>query len=166
MSKKDVAKIAVFCSLPCAVLCMLWGFLPETLSPLMWCMFVGYCTTYLFNGADIRQWPKTAANYGVGVVWALAYWYFFVLLLNLGVNYTLAMFIDVEVITALIMFVHIGFLSKTCLNKVAMLFPAVFCIFECGGNMATYPWMILSVLIGSFCASISDPFTALFFHKK
>lgn len=166
MSKKTVAKIAILCSLPCTVFCTAWEFLPDAFSSLMWCMFVGYCTTYLFNGADIKQWPKVVANYMVGVLWALAYWYFFVLLLSFGMRYTLAMFVDVEIITALILFTHIGFLSKTCLNKVAILFPAVFCIFECGGDMSKYPYMILSILIGSFCAAISDPFTNLFFRKN
>ena len=157
MKKKTVLLISLAGSLPCAIVCMLYTVIPGALGNYVWCIFVGFCTTYLY-GATVKDTPKVISSYAVGVIWALAFNYFFIWLLQLGVGSALAMFLDVFVITVVLMFVHIGFLQNTWVNKVPMLFPPVFLIFQCGGDMSVYPYMLISLVVGALTAIITDPF--------
>lgn len=170
MSKAKLFVMCIGYSIPCSIAAMLYRIegIPIELRGVLWCMFAGYCTTYLF-GASMKNFPKVVASYAVGVGWAFAYWYFYVLILMLGISHAATMFIDVLVITIIIMYVHLTVLKNTWVGKIALLFPPVFALFASAADINVYKWMIASLVFGAFTAAITEPFTEIFtnlFFKK
>lgn len=163
--KREIAVSSIISSVPCAIACLLLTFAPSPLNGLCWCLFAGYCTTYLAGG-NLKKMPNIWTSYGVGILWAFVFNYFFVWLLSLGASFSLAMLLDVEICTAVLLFVHIAFLMNTWANIIPMLFPPIFFMFQSGGDLTVYPFMIIALLAGSFAAIMTDPFTNLFLKKK
>ncbi|MEA4807431.1 DUF1097 family protein [Acetobacterium wieringae] len=158
--KKDIALMSIVSSLPCAVVCMIYTFLPAPMNGLLWCMFVGYCTTNCV-GPAIKKIPNILSSYIIGILWALAFHFGFIWLFSLGLSVPIAMLLSIEIVTALLVFVHVGLLQNTWANIIPLLFPCVFTLFASQGDFSIYPFMVVSILIGSLTASFAEPITNL-----
>ena len=153
--KKHIAAISVISSIPCAIVCAIYTILPEPMNGLIWCMFLGYFPTFA-KGAEVKQLPNYLCSITAGVVWSIIYHYFFLfLLVSLGLSLTASMFLDVFVITALLMFVHIALLGNTRFNIIPLMFPPIASIFATG-NPSFVPYCAISIVIGCLLATYND----------
>ena len=163
--KKDIVLMSIISSLPYAVVSMIYTILPAPINGLLWCMFVGYCTTNCV-GPSVKKIPNILSCYAVGVLWALAFHYGCVLFMELGLSFTISMLLSVEIVTSLLVFVHVALLQNTWANIIPLLFPSIFTIFACKADFSVYPFMILSIIIGSLTATFADPFCNLILKLK
>jgi len=145
-------KTSIWGALPCAITCMLYMFLPLPIGGLLWCMFVGYCTTNM-NGPTFKNLPHIWGSYALGILWALAFWYGYAWLATFLPLWA-AMLLSIWIVTAALCIVNIGLLKNTVMDILPLYFPSVFTLFACGGDFSVYPWMIVSILIGSLTAMI------------
>lgn len=163
--RDNLVTYSIVGSLPCALACLLLTAFPEPLSGLCWCLFAGYCTTYLIH-ADFKKMPNVFSSYLVGIIWGFVFWYFFIWVEQFGFSFPMTMFIDVEVITAALLFVHLSILKNSWANIIAMLFPPIFMLFSCHADMSKYPYMIIALFLGSFSAIVTAPFTDFILGRK
>ena len=164
MTRKQLVSYAMISSIPCAAISMIYCWLPAPFNGLLWCIYVGFCTTYLVP-EEKRKIRNIYPSYLIGIIWGLAYWYFYTPMIQLFGNGGAAMFFDVWIITALIMVVHIGFIMKKFTNILPLLFPMVFIIFENGGDFGKYPYMVLTIIIGSLTALLDEWFASKLMQK-
>ena len=153
MSFPTLFKAAFLDALPLAIVCMIYVFLPAPMNELVWCMFVGYCTTKL-SGAVFKNLPHIWCSYVLGIFWALAFWFGYVLLATIGLPAWACMLLSIWVVTAILSIVNVGFLQKTWFDVIPLYFPPTFTLFACGGDFTVYPWMVLSIFIGSLMAMV------------
>lgn len=153
MSFPALTKTALLDALPLALACMVYTFLPAPMNELVWCMFVGFCTTKL-AGALFENLPHIWCSYLLGIGWALAFWFGYALLAALGLPAWACMLLSIWIVTAALSIVNVGFLQKTWFDIIPLYFPPTFTLFACGGDFAVYPWMVLSIFIGSLFAMV------------
>lgn len=113
----------------------------------LWCVYIGFFLTMAF-GVKLPEYPNYLCSLLVGYVWALAYvfghqwleaWF--------AMPSLLALSLSELVLTFLLIFVHLRFLSRTWLNKVPAVFAAVATVFAAGG-IQHLPLCALSAVIG------------------
>lgn len=101
----------------------------------LWCVYIGFFLTMAF-GVKLPEYPNYLCSLLVGYVWALAYvfghqwleaWF--------AMPSLLALSLSELVLTFLLIFVHLRFLSRTWLNKVP-------------GGIQHLPLCALSAVIG------------------
>ena len=108
------------------------------LDDFLWAVYIGFFLTMAF-GADKRQLPNYICSLLAGYIWAFGYMYGYRLLEEfLNMPHIAALATAELVLTFLLLYVHIKFLSDTWLNKIPAVFAAVATVFASGGvdNMA------------------------------
>ncbi len=104
------------------------------LNGLLWAVYIGFFLTMAF-GADKSQLPNYICSLLSGYIWAFGYMYGYILLENLLHMPHIAALATAELIlTFLLIFVHLKFLSRTWLNKVPAVFAAIATVFASGGT--------------------------------
>ena len=95
----------------------------------LWCVYIGFFLTMAF-GVKLPEYPNYLCSLLVGYVWAFAYvfghqwleaWF--------AMPSLLALSLSELVLTFLLIFVHLRFLSRTWLNKVPAVFAAIATVF-------------------------------------
>ena len=99
----------------------------------LWCVYIGFFLTMAF-GVKLPEYPNYLCSLLVGYVWAFAYvfghqwleaWF--------AMPSLLALSLSELVLTFLLLFVHLRFLSRTWFNKVPAVFAAIATVFAAGG---------------------------------
>ena len=106
----------------------------------LWCVYIGFFLTMAF-GVKLPEYPNYLCSLLVGYVWAFAYVFGHQWLEDwFAMPSLLALSLSELVLTFLLLFVHLRFLSRTWLNKV----PAV----VAPGGIQQLPLCALSAVIG------------------
>jgi hypothetical protein len=160
--KNDILRSSIMGSVPFAVL----GGLFTLASPYMkvWCLAMGFCIAYCAN-LKFKDLIDLALSLLVGIIWAFAFWYSWLLFLHIEMGQLPAMLFSLLIVNAALLYVHTRFLHNTPLRRIPLHFPAIFSLFECGADMTVYPFMLLAIFIGASAALVSGPFADLFKSK-
>lgn len=113
----------------------------------LWCVYIGFFLTMAF-GVKLPEYPNYLCSLLVGYVWAFAYVFGHQWLEDwFAMPSLLALSLSELVLTFLLIFVHLRFLSRTWLNKVPAVFAAIATVFAAGG-IQHLPLCALSAVIG------------------
>ena len=121
----------------------------------LWAVYIGFFLTMAF-GADKRQLPNYICSLLAGYIWAFGYMYGYRLLESLLHMPHIAALAAAELIlTFLLLYIHIRFLSGTWFNKIPAVFAAVATIFASGGTDNTV-LCALSAVTGIAIAVVTE----------
>ena len=113
----------------------------------LWCVYIGFFLTMAF-GVKLPEYPNYLCSLLVGYVWAFAYVFGHQWLEDwFAMPSLLALSLSELVLTFLLLFVHLRFLSRTWFNKVPAVFAAIATVFAAGG-IQYVPLCALSAVIG------------------
>ncbi len=125
------------------------------LNGLLWAVYIGFFLTMAF-GADKKQLPNYICSLLSGYIWAFGYMYGYILLEDqLHMPHIAALATAELILTFLLIFVHIRFLSNTWFNKVPAVFAAIATIFVSGSTDNMF-FCALSAVTGIAIAVITE----------
>ena len=137
-----------------ALITLLYFLIPVA-NGFLWCTYIGFFLTMAF-GARREDLPNYIFSMLAGYVWAIGYVYVPSILESMFKMPHIAAFTFSELIlTFLLIFIHIKYLSKTWFNKVPAVFAAVATIFAAGGLEKT-AMCAVSAIAGIAMAIITE----------
>lgn len=121
----------------------------------LWAVYIGFFLTMAF-GADKNEYPNYLCSLASGYVWSFGYVYGYKLFEYAFVMpHMAALAVSETILTFLLLYVHIKFLSKTKFNKIPAVFAAVATIFASGG-IENIPLCGFSAFAGITTAVITE----------
>ena len=147
MKNKDLLIIIGVNAFIFGLVCAVYSFVSETMSSIIWSVFLGYAITFAV-GCDIKKSINYFASLNFGWIWAFAYGYGFALCMSaLKMSAPIAMFVSVFFVTGVMLYCHMGLLKNTWFNNISMLFIPVSTYFITGGG-SIIPYCLVSLNIG------------------
>jgi len=163
VKKKSI--FSILCAIAIALVC--WSFtVMAGFGSLIWIAFSTYCVLSCMQGS----FPKIhfyLIALALGWVWAYSYLYVMQWMMgSLDMPYSLAMFVDVLIVTFIIIMVHMLPLAKTPLN-IAMMplcYTPVMAMFGTMGQNLSLVAIIIAEVVGIVVACLSPIFFKISFR--
>ncbi len=121
----------------------------------LWAVYIGFFLTMAF-GADKKQLPNYICSLLAGYVWAFGYMYGYRLPEEFfNIPHIAALASAELVLTFLLLYIHIRFLSGTWFNKIPAVFAAVATVFA-SGSVDSIPLCAVSAATGIAIAVVTE----------
>lgn len=130
----------------------------------LWCVYIGFFLTMAF-GVKAAEFPNYLFSLLAGYVWAIPYVYGHSWLEQMfGLSPLVALCLSELVLTFLLIYLHLRFLSKTWLNKIPAVFAGVATVFAAGG-VEQIPLCAVSAALG-ICMAVGTELIIVALLKK